>query len=373
TIATAEAEQDEQLLTPSLEGGIFGVLFCLSQEKSQQHIRHRWILLKVLLDAWQIFTTIVTPSYGWHINSEAVWWRIVGVLNFDWLSHLVVRGFSYVFIQVFDITSLSFLQIGFSCNYFGTDGSRLHMALFPSYSCTVAPQLIHAVSSAALLLLFVGVAMLVNMSEVEVNPTSMSPMALGHSGAEMTAFGIKALMTLVGVFLGWPKVASGAYLLLAMGLAWQYLRWAPHLVHWVNCLKSGVGVAMVGVAALQLAVTLAPARLSRALTLAMGASLGPLFVAGAGACWLRMRSFRRAVHQAFSSNNDAEGVPKDAFPFASPRDVEIACRRARKWTDRYELDKAGAETVAKFPCCASPFAALVPAVLLLGTAASHER
>lgn len=31
----------------SLEGGIFGVLFTLSQEKNTTHIRYQWILLKV--------------------------------------------------------------------------------------------------------------------------------------------------------------------------------------------------------------------------------------------------------------------------------------------------------------------------------------
>jgi hypothetical protein len=82
-----------------------------------------------------------------------------------------------------------------------------------------------------LLGVFVAVAMLVNMSEVEVNPTSKSPQALGHSGAEVTAFFIKVLMTLVSTFIGgWPKVASAAYLLLTFWLSWCCLRWAPHLV-----------------------------------------------------------------------------------------------------------------------------------------------
>lgn len=35
----------------------------------------------------------------------------------------------------------------------------------------------------------------------------------------------QALMTLVGVFLGYPKLAAAAYLALAVWLAWQYLRW----------------------------------------------------------------------------------------------------------------------------------------------------
>ena len=161
--------------------------------------------------------------------------------------------------------------------------------------CSALPQLAQAVASGVLLGVFVAVAMLVNMSEVEVNPTSKSPQALGHSGAEVTAFFIKVLMTLVSTFIGgWPKVASAAYLLLAFWLAWCNLRWVPHLVRvcrlcaclrarllrltlacrlpvlkpllcmssartpfllpqvgWVGDLKSGCAVAMAGVAALQ--------------------------------------------------------------------------------------------------------------------------
>jgi hypothetical protein len=33
-------------------------------------------------------------------------------------------------------------------------------------------------------------------------------------------------MTLVGVFIGWRKVAAVLYAVLALWLAWQMLRWA---------------------------------------------------------------------------------------------------------------------------------------------------
>ncbi|PNH03085.1 hypothetical protein TSOC_010874 [Tetrabaena socialis] len=74
-------------------------------------------------------------------------------------------------------------------------------------------------------------------------------MALGHSGAEVTAFAIKAVITLADVFLGWRRVAAVVYLLLTLGLAWQYLRWAPHLVRWVNYLKTGMAAAVAYAAA----------------------------------------------------------------------------------------------------------------------------
>eukprot|EP00198_Chlamydomonas_reinhardtii_P009477 XP_001698814.1 predicted protein [Chlamydomonas reinhardtii] len=311
--------EDDLLQGSSLEGGIFGVLFTLSQEKNTTHIRYQWILLKILLDAWQLFTTILNPEMGWAINTDGLGWKAVSVLSFGWLADLgyawylgvlytmagllaanlalcvwvawsfkeqkfdyvwpikVVRTFSYVFLQVFDITSLNFLQLGISCNYLGPTSPRLHMDLFPEYSCSETPQIVQVIVSGILLL-------------VEVNPTSKSPQALGHSGAEVRAFGIKALMTLVGVFLGYPKLAAAAYLALA----------TPHLVEWVNYLKGGVAVAMVGVAGLQVGVVATTnAQVRQALTTAMAISLGPLFLLGAAATWARTRYFTRAVLKAF--------------------------------------------------------------------------
>ncbi|GLI70677.1 hypothetical protein VaNZ11_015617 [Volvox africanus] len=377
----SDYEQDDLLQAPSLESGIFGVLFTLSQEKNQQHIYYHWILLKILLDAWQLFTTILSPEMGWNIDPDSMAWKCVSVLSFGWLKDLgytwyvavlysmagllavnlvlcvwvawsfkeqkfdyvwpikVVRGFSYVFLQVFDITSLNFLQLGISCNYVGPAKPHLHMALFPKYSCSSAPHIVHALVSGLLLLLFVVVAMLVNMSEVDVNPTSKTPQALGHSGAEVTAFGIKALMTLVGVFLGWPKVAAVAYCVLAAWLAWEYLRWVPHLLTWVNCLKGGVALAMFSVATMQLALSLLPQSAARTLTLMMAVGLGPTFLIGALATFLRTRLFTAAVAKAFKSANYDLVKPQDIYHFAHPRDVEIAARCARVWTDLYTLEK----------------------------------
>eukprot|EP00198_Chlamydomonas_reinhardtii_P006675 XP_001696011.1 flagella associated membrane protein [Chlamydomonas reinhardtii] len=404
---------------PGVEGAVFGVLFTLSQEKNTQDIFYHWILLKILLDVWQVYTQILTPQYGWDIDPDSMLWKGVSVLSFGWLADIgygwyvgllytlatllglnlalcgwvavcfrnqkfdyvwpikVVRGFSYVFLQVFDITSLNFLQLGISCNYTAPadSGMRLKMQLFPQYSCSALPQLAQAVASGVLLGVFVAVAMLVNMSEVEVNPTSKSPQALGHSGAEVTAFFIKVLMTLVSTFIGgWPKVASAAYLLLAFWLAWCNLRWVPHLVGWVGDLKSGCAVAMAGVAALQVAVVALPnsaidAR--RTLTLVMGIGLAPLFVAGSLLSWWRRAWFTAAALKAFRITDPEKVKPQDIFGFWDARDVEIAARSCRVWADRYQLDKAAVTRaqelikagVARFP--GSSYVNLVYANFLL--------
>ncbi|KAG2426217.1 hypothetical protein HXX76_013198 [Chlamydomonas incerta] len=407
------------LQRPGLEGAVFGVLFTLSQEKNTQDIFYHWILLKILLDVWQVYTQILTPQYGWDIDPDSMLWKGVSVLSFGWLADIgygwyvgllytlatllclnlalcgwvavsfrnqkfdyvwpikMVRGFSYVFLQVFDITSLNFLQLGISCNYTApaSSGLFLMMQLFPDYSCSALPQLAQAVVSGVLLGVFVLVAMLVNMSEVEVNPTSKSPQALGHSGAEVTAFFIKVLMTLVSTFIGgWPKVASAAYLLLAFWLAWCYLRWAPHLVGWVGDLKSGCAVAMVGVAALQVAVVALPdtaVDTRHTLTLIMGIGLVPLFVAGSLLSWWRRAWFTSAALKAFRSTDPEKVKPQDIFGFYDPRDVEIAARSCRVWADRYQLDKAAVTRaqelikagVARFP--GSSYVNLVYANFLL--------
>ncbi|KAG2426220.1 hypothetical protein HXX76_013200 [Chlamydomonas incerta] len=409
----------ETAARPGLEGAVFGVLFTLSQEKNTQDIFYHWILLKILLDVWQVYTQILTPQYGWDIDPDSMLWKGVSVLSFGWLANIgygwyvgllytlatllclnlalcgwvavsfrnqkfdyvwpikMVRGFSYVFLQVFDITSLNFLQLGISCNYTApaSSGLFLMMQLFPDYSCSALPQLAQAVVSGVLLGVFVLVAMLVNMSEVEVNPTSKSPQALGHSGAEVTAFFIKVLMTLVSTFIGgWPKVASAAYLLLAFWLAWCYLRWAPHLVGWVGDLKSGCAVAMAGVAALQVAVVALPdtaVDTRHTLTLIMGIGLVPLFVVGSLLSWWRRAWFTSAALKAFRSTDPEKVKPQDIFGFYDPRDVEIAARSCRVWADRYQLDKVAVTRaqelikagVARFP--GSSYVNLVYANFLL--------
>ncbi|KAG2488727.1 hypothetical protein HYH03_012727 [Edaphochlamys debaryana] len=333
-------------------------------------------VLQILLDAWQLFTTVLNPEMGWDIDPDSTLWKCVSVLSFGWLKDLgytwylvilytiagllalnlmlcvwfdyvwpikVVRGFSYVFIQVFDITSLNFLQLGLSCNYMGPAEPHMHMALFPQYSCSSLPHIVQVIVSGVLLGVFVVVAMLVNMSEIEVNPMSRNPQALGHSGAEVVAFGIKALMTLTGVFFGYPKLAAAFYLVLTLWLAWTYLRWVPHLVSWVNYLKAGVAVAIVGVAAVQVAIVALPAGSADAahtLTLVMAIGLVPLFLLGGLATWLRIRLFTRAVLKAFREKNPEEIKPEDIYHFAHPRDIEVAARSARMWADLYTLQKA---------------------------------
>ncbi|PNH05151.1 hypothetical protein TSOC_008612 [Tetrabaena socialis] len=323
----------------SLENGVFGVLFTLSKENSETRIRIRWILLKILLDGWQLFSTVIDPKLqGWDINPDGRVWTIVAVLNFRWVADLgysaylallysmlallgvnvglcvwvawcfkeqkfpvvwpikVLQVFTAFLFHAFDVASLNMLQLGISCRYFGPS-PKMHFDLLPEYSCVAPPHLIQTVVSALSLVLFVVIAMLLNMAEVEVNPLSRRPLALGHSGSEVTAFAIKVLLTLVNVFFPWPRVVSCLYLVLAVALAYQYLRHPGHLVQWVSDLKSGVAIAIVWCAFAGVLLVFRPGvsangvqAWAHALTVTMLAGLGPAF--GVGMLWSRLMTKR---------------------------------------------------------------------------------
>ncbi|KAG2435418.1 hypothetical protein HYH02_011919 [Chlamydomonas schloesseri] len=372
----------------TLENGVFGVLFTLSKENSETRIRIRWVLLKILLDGWQLFATVIQPAkQGWDINPDGAAWSVVSVLNFTWLADLsysaylallysavallvvniglcvwvawcfkeqkfpvvwpikVLRVFSSIFFQAFDVASLNLLQLGFSCRFTGPVTPHMHMDLFPAYSCASSPHVVHAVTSGIFLLLFVVIALLLNMAEVEVNPLSRRPLALGHSGAEVMAFAIKALLTLVDVFLGWRKVAACAYLALSLALAWQYLRWNPNLVAWVNYLKAGVSGSIVWCCATLMLLVFAPgvksseqSSWSSAMTITMLAGLAPAFGVGAAMSWFAIRKMTHTALQAMADAKPDQPLQDICDNLDDPRDVEIVARSARVWRDRYTLD-----------------------------------
>ncbi|GIM04869.1 hypothetical protein Vretimale_9356 [Volvox reticuliferus] len=387
-----DQDQGDNLLDrrSSLEYGIFGVLFTLSKEKSEHRIRIRWVLLKILLDGWQLFTTVIAPErQAWSIQPHSVAWSIIGVLNFTWLGHLgygvylavlysmlallainigmcvwvawcfkehkfpvvwpikVLRVFSSVFFQAFDVASLNLLQLGITCRFTGPERPKLHFDLIDKYSCTTTPHIMHAVVSALCLILFVCIALLLNMAEVEVNPLSRRPMALGHSGAEVMAFGIKVIMTLVNVFIGWGRVEASIYLALSLALAWQNLRWSPHLVSWVNYLKAGVSTMVVWCSAVLMLLVFHPGvksadnqkmeKWNDSMTFLMLAGIVPAFGVGA---LVSSAVLRRVTAAALKGLENPKKLPVvEAFSsIDEPRDVEIAARYCRHWKEPGVLD-----------------------------------
>ncbi|EFJ45146.1 hypothetical protein VOLCADRAFT_94549 [Volvox carteri f. nagariensis] len=218
----------------SLENGIFAVLFTLRKENTEARIRIRWTLIQITLGGWQLFTTVIDPSkQPWDMNPDSTAWKIVGILDFEWLVHVgynaylavlytmvtllmvncglcvwvawcfkeqkfpvvwpvkALRLFNAVFLHAFDIASLNVLQLGINCRFTGPEHPHLRFDMLPKYSCVKPPHVMHAVVSGLALTLFVVLSLVSIMAQVEVNLLSNRPSALGHSGPEMIAFMIR--------------------------------------------------------------------------------------------------------------------------------------------------------------------------------------
>ncbi|GLC41288.1 hypothetical protein PLESTB_001078900 [Pleodorina starrii] len=376
----------------SLEIGIFGVLCTLRKENNEARVRIRWVLLKIALDALQLFTTVIAPArQGWSIDANGPAWRVVSVLNFYWIADITygaylatlyvmvgllglhvglcvwvawcfkeqkfpvvwplkaLRLFSSVFFQAFDVAALNLLQLGMTCRYTDKE-SRMHFDFFPQYSCSTAPHVTHAVVSGLSMGLFVAIALLTNMAEVEVNLLSRRPFALGHSGPVVMAFAFKVLLTMVHVFIGWKRVQACLYLALSLGFAWQFVRWAPHLVNWVNYLRSGVAAMVVWSCATLMLLVFHPGikehdmdKWADAMTLLMLVGLAPAFGMGALLSWGMIRHMTNATLNELK--NAKPGVPLQDVcrSMFDPQDVEIVARCCRVWKDRYTVDPAAVE------------------------------
>ncbi len=64
-------------LLPRMNSSYSSVTWChllrppstCSKENSETRIRIRWVLLKILLDGWQLFATVIQPAkQGWDID-----------------------------------------------------------------------------------------------------------------------------------------------------------------------------------------------------------------------------------------------------------------------------------------------------------------
>ncbi|GLC41279.1 hypothetical protein PLESTM_001179200 [Pleodorina starrii] len=257
----------------------------------------------------------------------------------------VLRLFGAAFLQAFDIASLNILQVGLDCRFNGPKVPNLHFDLFPRYSCLKPPHVLHAIVSAMALVLFVVFALFSIMAQVEVNLLTKRPSALGHSGPEVMAFGIKVVLTLVRVLVGYARVEAVFYLGLTLTLAWQYLRWNPHLVNWVNCLKGGVSVAMVWCSVALVLLVFHPGvkqqdmtKWADSMTLTLLSGLVPAFLLGAIASWHMIRYMTNTALTALATAKPDAPLKEICQNIESPKDVEVIARCCRVWEDRYNLD-----------------------------------
>ncbi|KAG2423145.1 hypothetical protein HXX76_015530 [Chlamydomonas incerta] len=315
----------------------------LSKENSETRIRIRWVLLKILLDGWQLFATVIQPAkQGWDIDPTGAAWSVISVLNFTWLTHL---GYGAYLALLYAAVALLVVNIGLCVWVAWCFKEQKFPVVWPIKVLRLFSSVFFQAFDVASL----------NLLQVEVNPLSRRPMALGHSGAEVMAFAIKALLTLVDVFLGWRKVAACVYLALSLALAWQSLRWSPNLVAWVNYLKSGVSTLVVWCCITLMLLVFAPgvkdselSSWSTAMTITMLAGLAPAFGAGAVMSWFFIRKMTATALQAMATAKPETPIQDICENLDDPRDVEIVARSARVWRDRYTLDPEAVKKAHSF-------------------------
>ncbi|GFH17405.1 uncharacterized protein HaLaN_14036, partial [Haematococcus lacustris] len=177
-----------------------------------------------------------------------------------------LRIFGKIFYQILDIMSVSLFLIALNCQYFAVPdeqrginaelgvgelqqtGLRITVMHHPPSSdpgmaqylhvcpaaCWAMPHLIHAGVAVLALILFLVLASLFCMGEMELSFTTKNPLAIMHTGVEMRTFGLRMAMAFVAVFVNSLKWQSAAQLALTSYLVWLLWFWQPQMTGWVN-------------------------------------------------------------------------------------------------------------------------------------------
>ncbi|KAJ9519441.1 hypothetical protein QJQ45_023173, partial [Haematococcus lacustris] len=278
---------------------------------------------------------------------------------------------------VLDIASMSLFLIALDCQYF-PNPNQFYNQEFPAQACFKAPHIIHALVAVFTLLIFVPLATVFQMADMELNPLSKNLMATGHSKVEVQSFLLRVLMTFSSVFITNVRWLSIFFLVLSLGLVWLYVQWVPHMSAMVNHIRTGSYAAILYCSVLLLVVAFTPgaqsdveaAQMQRTTTLALWVGLIPAALVGALLSWLRSRHFSVVVLRRFRDAPPG-AKPHHLYRFTDAREVEILSRCCRCWVEGDDelLDAAAvalAETVLKPSAGAVSCGHAVPAVLQAG-------
>lgn len=99
--------------------------------------------------------------------------------------------------------------------------------------------MIHAALAALSLLLFIPMALLFTMGEMELNPLTHNMLATAHSKVEVFTILIKALMTLSSTFLNDMRWMAVVEICFSAWLVFLHLRWLPHVFDFINIIRCG--------------------------------------------------------------------------------------------------------------------------------------
>ncbi|GFH21990.1 PAS domain-containing protein [Haematococcus lacustris] len=203
-----QAEELEQQQQSGLVTGLQGVLFTVSKEKD---VSYGLAVFKLFADFLQLFLLMVTPKYGFDIKSNSKGWQIASVIGLNdffaargltfflaflyvfvillvgvvamsiWVAWsfrsnrfdqvwpiVLLRWFSNIFFQVLDVASLSLFLITLNCQYFDVPPERQYHSVEFGVACFQLPHLIHAVVAVTSLVLFIAMATMVQLGEMDL-------------------------------------------------------------------------------------------------------------------------------------------------------------------------------------------------------------
>ncbi|GFH06384.1 uncharacterized protein HaLaN_01005 [Haematococcus lacustris] len=188
---------------------------------------------------------------------------------------------------------------------------------------------------------------------MELNPVSRNYLAVTHSRVDTQGFLIKVLMTCISTFvtnLRWMSVLQCA---LALVLLWSYLYWEPFQHGVMNQIRVGSYAAVLWCASLLIFLKHLPGvdaqdgnavvNWEKSLTQAMWLGLGPAFVLGALASWVRLYYLQVVVPRRFRRAGPDDKLTQ-VYRFTDPRQVEIVARCVRKWVDEDTLQPEATKT-----------------------------
>ncbi|KAG2494212.1 hypothetical protein HYH03_007568 [Edaphochlamys debaryana] len=367
----------------ALQAGVFGVLFTVTKEK--YNTGWRSLLLKLVLDYLQLFTLTFTTNEPWVFASNSVMWRVASVVNIDtviaplgytffvailyvmvaglvlmvglslWVAWCfksrsfpsvwpikVLRIYANLFFQVLDVLTLTLFQVPFKCHFIGYPKAMFDILDgYPGVVCSGFPHVIHMVVSGLSLLIFVVCALLNLGADFELSPLERGLLSIANAEVEMRAFVIKFAMTFVAYAIGWQRVRLVLQLILSALLTWQYLRWSPHLVDWVNHVRVGLYTSVLLSAVLAVVLVWGPeepsevAAYNEKVTTLLWALLAPAALVGAAASYARLNLWSGYVLRRFREAQPGEKARR-IYKFGDPREVEIVSRVCRKWTDQHK-------------------------------------
>ncbi|KAJ9531082.1 hypothetical protein QJQ45_000885 [Haematococcus lacustris] len=149
---------------------------------------------------------------------------------------------------------------------------------------------------------------------------------------------------------------ASAQLIMSWCLFYIVWKWSPHAYAVVNYIRSGSYACIFFCATMLTFLQFLP-NVDRSdpeavyayqqnITIGLWAGMGPAFLWGAVASWMRLSYFTVHVLRKFKEAPPGTRA-KFIYRFRDPREVEIVARCCRKWVDEDTLDKESVELAEK--------------------------